>query len=100
MVCDRVSAGAIYLILSTLYRENQFCSMIFILCLFVDYGSHYLQYISSALMKSDSHKGKNEKEHWVVLYYYNNKKFFVMLIVGSEVAAVMLVFFKRSPYFQ
>ena len=70
------------------------------MCLILDFGSHYLQLISTALLKSDSHKGKNKKENFVVEYYYNNKAFFILLVVGAEVAAVMLIIMKRSEFFQ
>ena len=99
MVCDRATCGAMYLILATLYKEP-LTSYCFILCLVLDYGSHYLQLISSALMKSDSHKGKNEREHFIVQFYYSNKTFFITLIVCSEIAAVMLIVFNRSEFVQ
>ena len=61
----------------------------------LDFGAHYLQFISSALLKSESHKGKNDKENFIVSYYYNNKIFFSMLVVLSEVCSVFLVLMKR-----
>ena len=50
-------------------------------------------------MKSESHKGKNVKENFIVHYYYNNFKFFVSLIIFSEVCSVFLVVMKYSKTF-
>ena len=40
------------------------------------------------MLKSESHKGKNKNENFIVHYYYTNYYFFVSLVVFSEVAAV------------
>ena len=87
MVADRTACSFIYLNIAILL-DNWFYSYCFIICIFLDFGSHYLQFLSSAMLKSESHKGKNTNENFIVHYYYNNYYFFVSLVVFSEVAAV------------
>jgi len=41
-------------------------------------------------VKSESHKGKNKKENWLVGLYYNNYTVFMITCVGAEIGAVML----------
>ena len=78
--------------------ENKYQSYCFIICIFLDFGSHYLQFLSSAMAKSDSHKGKNKNENFIVYYYYNNYYFFVSLVVFSEVAAVTAWILITEPW--
>ena len=98
MISDRTSCATVYMILSMLFKEIYF-SYLFIFCFLLDFGSHFLQFCSSALMKSESHKGKNEKENFLVNFYYNNVPFFMMIVVCSEVCSVVLIVMKRSALF-
>ena len=91
MICDRIACATIYMVLMQLYPRFSFA---FVICFFMDFGSHFLQFNSSALMKSDSHKGKNKKENLIVHYYYNVYWFFVMIVWCSEIATVVLVIMK------
>lgn len=89
MVCDRACNALIFFTLATLYPEP-FSSFCFLLCFILDFGSHWLQFQSSAFVKSESHKGKNKKENWLVGLYYNNLTVFKITCIGAEVGAVML----------
>ena len=95
MISDRTSCATIYMILMCLYKETLY-SYYWFFCFVLDFGAHYLQFISSALVKSESHKGKNDKENFIVSYYYNNKVFFMTLVTLSEVCSVFMVLMKRS----
>ena len=95
MISDRTSCSTIYMILSILYPAYTYC---FVTCFFLDFGSHFLQFCSSALMKSDSHKGKNEKENFLVKFYYSNGLFFGICVVCSEIASVFLIILNKSSY--
>ena len=68
MVCDRASNATLYMILSTIFPRQSFG---FYLCFLLDFGSHWLQFQSSAASGAH-HKGKNKKENWIVSLYYNN----------------------------
>ena len=57
-------------------------------------------FYSSAMAKSESHKGKNEDENIVIWFYYNNKIFFSTLVVGSEACTVVLYLFAKIPAFR
>ena len=97
MICDRVSCATIYMVLMQLYPSF---SGAFVTCFFLDFGSHFLQFNSSALMKSDSHKGKNKKENFIVDFYYNKYWFFVMIVVCSELSTAFLVAMAQSKWAQ
>ena len=97
MISDRTSCATIYMVLATLYPE---ISPLFYICLVLDFGSHFLQFNSSALLKSDSHKRNIEQENIILRYYYSNILFFSMLCVCSEAATVGLVFQKRWPAYR
>ena len=99
MISDRTSCGTVYMILMFLYQHPWY-SYLFLICFILDFGSHFLQFCSSAVMKSESHKGKNTKENFLVHYYYNNNQFFMMIVVCSEVCSVFLVIMQRSKPFQ
>ena len=47
-------------------------------------------------MKSDSHKGKNQEENFIVKYYYSNYFFFCCLVVCAELCSGFLVIYDRS----
>ena len=87
MVCDRACIAMIFLTLATMY-QNPILSLCFLLCFVLDFGANWLQFMSSAMAKSESHKGKNDKENWLVGLYYNNKKIFMAACVGAEIAAI------------
>ena len=50
-------------------------------------------------MKSESHKGKNEKENFLVKYYYENYYFFIAIVFGAEICSVFLVVMEKSEWF-
>ena len=87
MVCDRASNATIYMALGTLYPSF---SILFFACFVLDFGSHWLQFQSSACMKAGSHKGKNKKENWLVGLYYNNDTVFKITVPGAELCSVLL----------
>ena len=93
MIMDRSACAFIYMLLAQIYTSFSF---VFYACLLLDFGSHFLQFNSSALMKSDSHKGKNEKENFIVQYYYDNYIFFCTLVVCAELCSGALVIYDRS----
>ena len=95
MISDRTSCATVYMILMLLYPEPYY-SYLFLACFILDFGSHFLQFCSSALMKSESHKGKNSEENFIVHFYYNNKAFFITIVVCSEICSVFLIIMKRS----
>ena len=97
MVCDRASNATIYMALGTLYPTF---SILFFACFVLDFGSHWLQFQSSACMKSTSHKGKNKKENWLVGLYYNNDTVFKITVPGAETAAVLLFIQAHLPALQ
>ena len=80
--------------MSTLYPNF---SWAFYLCLLLDFGSHWLQFQSTALLKAESHKGKNTDEHWVVRFYYTNYTFFMLTVCGAETATILLYITGHVP---
>ena len=90
MVCDRACNSLIFFTLAALYADSVALSLCFVLCFVLDFGSHWLQFMSSAMAKSESHKGKNKKENWLVGLYYNNHKVFMAACIGAEVASISL----------
>ena len=68
MVCDRACNSLIYFTLATLY-PNPLAGFAFVMCFVLDFGSHWLQFQSSAYCRSTSHKGQNKKENWLVGLY-------------------------------
>ena len=98
MIADRTSCATIYAVLIAVYPQPlyNFC---FMMCFVLDFGSHFLQFCSSALMKSESHKGKNEKENFLVKYYYENFYFFITIVFGAEICSVFLVVMEKSEWF-
>ena len=64
-------------------------SFAFYLCFLLDFGSHWLQFMSSASTGAH-HKGKNAKENWLVNIYYNNATVFKIVVLGAEVGTVCL----------
>lgn len=54
----------------------------------------------SALMKSESHKGLNKDENFLIKFYYTNKLFFSTLVIGSEACTVFLFVLGKVKYFQ
>ena len=89
MVCDRACNSLIFFTLATLYPDP-LASFCFVLCFILDFGSHWLQFQSTAFCKSASHKGKNKKENWLVGLYYNDKTIFMFTCIGAEVASILL----------
>jgi len=57
--------------------------MIFLTLLILDFGAHWLQFLSSSLTKSH-HKGKNRKENFIVAFYYKTGWFFTTICLGGE----------------
>lgn len=53
----------------------------------------------SALMKSESHKGLNTDENFLIKFYYTNKIFFSTLVVGSETCTVFLFLLGKVELF-
>ena len=97
MICDRASNATMYMILSGLFPKQDF---LFFGCLLLDFGSHWYQFQTTALMKAESHKGKNKDENFIIDLYYNNKLFFSTLVVGSETCTVFLYILGKVPFFQ
>ena len=95
MVCDRASNATIYMVLSVLYPAYSF---VFYLCFLLDFGSHWLQFQSSALSGAH-HKGKNKKENWLVDLYYNNSTVFNIVVPCAEFASGGLFLMARSDVF-
>ena len=56
MICDRAACSSIYMILMQVHPET-WKSYCFLVCFFLDFGSHYLQFCSTALAGAASHKG-------------------------------------------
>ena len=97
MICDRASNATMYMILSGLFPKWDF---VFYACFILDFGSHWYQFQTTALMKAESHKGKNKDENFVINLYYNNKLFFSTLVIGSETCTVFLYILGKVPFFQ
>ena len=93
MVCDRSSNAIMYFTLSIVYPMYSFA---FYLCFLLDFGSHFLQFISSASTGAH-HKGKNNKENWLVSIYYNNSAVFQIVVGGSEISTACLYLLAKSP---
>jgi len=85
MVSDRASDALIFMVLAILYPTY---SLLFVLCFILDFGSHWLQFQSSA--RSQKHHKENENKNFIVAMYYNNKPFFMWLCVGAELACLSL----------
>ena len=51
MVSDRTSCATIYCLLMQTYPEREY-SWLFLICFILDFGSHFLQFCTSALVKS------------------------------------------------
>ena len=86
MICDRASNATIYMLLSSLFPHYTFA---FYFCFLLDFGSHWLQFMSSASTGAH-HKGKNKKENWLVSWYYNNATVFSIVVPGAEMGTVGL----------
>ena len=86
-----------YMILSGLFPQFD---AVFYGCFILDFGSHWYQFQTTALMKAESHKGKNKDEIFIIDLYYNNKLFFSTLVIGSETCTVFLYILGKIPYFQ
>ena len=54
----------------------------------IDYGAHFLQFMSNAIIKNTSHKCMTGSEGWLVKLYYTNKFFFVLMACGADNALV------------
>mmetsp|Transcript_18328 Transcript_18328/g.17450 ORF Transcript_18328/g.17450 Transcript_18328/m.17450 type:complete len:123 (+) Transcript_18328:226-594(+) len=97
MICDRASNSIMYLILSGVYKEIDF---VFYGCFFLDFSAHWFQFMTSALLKSESHKGKNTDENFLIYFYYNNKLFFSTMVIGAEACTVFLYLLNKMPALQ
>ena len=93
MVSDRTSCATIYCLLMQAYYENEY-SWLFLICLILDFGSHFLQFCTAALVKSESHK--NESSNFIVQFYYTNIWFFYITVCSAEFASGALILQKRS----
>ena len=93
MVCDRACNMLMFGTLTVLdLRFSQkigFSAIFFAACVVLDFGSHWFQFLSSAYVGSESHKGKNKKEGWLVGLYYNDKKVFMGTCVGAEIGSIL-----------
>jgi len=89
MVCDRVSIALNFMFLAMLYPKIDF---VFFMCFVLDFGSHFLQFITTAYLKEASHKGLDEKHNWLCSLYYSNYTVFIIACAGTEVAAIFLIF--------
>ena len=49
-------------------------------------------------MKSESHKGKNTDENFLIDMYYNNFYFFATNVIGAEVCTVMLFLLAKVQF--
>ena len=95
MVCDRVSVSMMYIILGQVYPKLQTVMIFFFI---LDYGSHFLQFTSNAIMKNTSHKNMSDpNENWLVKLYYGNKFFFVLMACGADNGLVLSFVNGRSP---
>ena len=94
MICDRASNATIYMVVSTVFPQQSF---VFYLCFLLDFGSHWLQFQSSA-SSGKHHKGKNTKENWLVGIYYNNPTVFNIVVPGAETATGCLYVVGQSDY--
>ena len=99
MISDRTSCACIYTILIMIYPEKLY-TYLFMTCLFLDFGSHFLQFCTAALMKNESHKKTIDKANFIVYYYYSNHVFFVSLVTFSEACSVCLVLMRRWEGFR
>lgn len=99
MVCDRACNSMMFFFLAVLYKDPV-VSFLFVMCFILDFGSHWLQFLSSAFCKSVSHKGKNKKENWLVGLYYNNYTIFLCTCVGAEIAAITLFINVKATWLQ
>ncbi|CDW79418.1 phosphatidylinositol synthase [Stylonychia lemnae] len=97
MICDRAQNATVFMLLSVLYPSFDF---FFYMCFILDFGSHWFQFMTTALSKAESHKGKNKDEIFIIDLYYNNKLFFSTLVVGSEVCIVVLYVIGMTPFLQ
>lgn len=94
MICDRAQNSVMYFVLSMMHPDYSFA---FYLCFLLDFGSHWLQFMSSA-SSGAHHKGKNSKENWLVSLYYNNSMVFKIVVLGAEVGTVCLyILSKEEP---
>ena len=96
MICDRTCNSFIYLSLAVAQKESKVRQYLMIICFFLDFGSHWLQFVSSALMKSTSHKGKNEEEDPLVKFFYDNNGFFQVVCVLAEFCPGFLIVYIKS----
>ena len=93
MVSDRTSCATIYCLLMQTYPEREY-SWLFLICFILDFGSHFLQFCTSALVKSESHK--NESSNFIVQFYYTNILFFYATVTFAEFASGALILQRRS----
>ena len=93
MICDRLANAILYMVLAV--HTSGYGSFAFYGCLLLDFGSHWLQFLSSAVTGAH-HKGKNHKENWLVDLYYNNETVFKIVVPGAELGTVCLYVLKKS----
>ena len=92
MICDRASVSMMYIVLGQVYPKLEW---ILIACFFVDYGAHFLQFMSNAIIKNTSHKCMTGSEGWLVKLYYTNKFFFVLMACGADNGLVYACLYGR-----
>ena len=97
MVCDRACNSLIFFALATLY-PHPVASFCFLMCFILDFGSHWLQFQSTAFCKAVSHKGKNTKENFLVGLYYNNQTVFMTTCIGAEIGSISLFINAKWTY--
>ena len=84
-----------YMILMQLYPGKVY-EYLWFTCFFLDFGSHFMQFCSTALMGAESHKGKNKYENKIVYLYYNVYAIFALIVFGSEAAAVLCLIYAKE----
>ena len=88
MVADRSACAFCYMIMSACAR-TMMVRYIFLICLILDFGSHWLQFLSMSLSKA-GHKTRDRKENFIVAYYYNNRLFFCTICLAAEFSCVSM----------
>ena len=95
MVCDRAQVSMMYLVLGQVYPVLQNLLIFFFL---LDYGSHFLQFTSNALVKNNSHKEMDDqRENFLVRFYYTNFPFFALIATGADTGLILIFLYGRAP---
>jgi CDP-diacylglycerol--inositol 3-phosphatidyltransferase len=88
MVTDRITTAGLCLILTHLYPAY---TLIFILLISLDIGSHYYLLYATAMIGESSHKdSSNWSTNPLLNLYYSNKSFLDLLVIGNELFYILL----------